>query len=73
MKPRELKAILGILRRAGVAKYTFGDLTVEFGDAAPPAPVQAADDAETQQLDLPDGLMDPRPALQRINAKQRSS
>lgn len=69
MKPRELKAILGILKRAGVAKFVSGDLAVTFQDANQPEPVQVAEDPA--DLVLPDGMYNPVEALKRINAKVR--
>ena len=69
MKPRELQAVLGILKRAGVAKFVTSDLFVQFQDANQPEPVSAAEDPA--DLVLPDGMYNPVEALKRINAKVR--
>lgn len=65
MELRQLKALLDALRHAGVTSYRDGDLTLEFGDVRAQAvepDVTGTDDGQA----LPDGVIDPRAAIQAI-------
>jgi hypothetical protein len=75
---RELKALLRVLKDAGVSKYTTSDgLTVTFRDPTPgPAesPGMAVDDGDFSgetTLDLPDGLLDPRARVEELHRRAR--
>lgn len=72
---RTLKAILGTLRAAGVTEYEDGSgLKLKFGDpVGPPVSAQAEEGAPAEDLNLPDGVIDPVKMLEKINRRQRIS
>ncbi len=69
----ELANILDELEKhPRIAEIAIGDLRVTFRDAAPQpeAPLEEPE-AEPEDLELPDGVFDPRKAIARVYNKDR--
>jgi len=64
---KQLKALLGALRAAGVSSYRDGDLQVTFGDRTQPVHEPDAEGVEDQEL--PPGVLDPRKRIAELYAK----
>lgn len=74
--PRKLKALLVALNAAGVTKYDDGALKLEFGGGIAPVQLEDADVEGIGDLQLPEGLIDPRVPLKAIyerDAKRRAA
>jgi hypothetical protein len=71
MKTRELGAVLKLLRANGVRSFADGSISITFDarDTGRPEPV-AVEGEDDRPLDLPEGLVDPREHLKRINARR---
>ncbi len=73
MTAEELGAILRELEKhPRIGSIAVGDLRVTFRDAGVPADVPAElADGEPDSLELPDGVFDPRAAIDRVYARAR--
>lgn len=74
MKARELAAILRELEKhPRIASIAVGDLRVTFRDASRPDEYREAEPDGDQDgpQELPDGVFDPRRAIERLYAKHR--
>lgn len=75
MDVAELAEILQELERhPRIADFALGELRVSFRDAAP-APdeaVAAESEGEPENHELPEGVWDPRKAIERVYAKHRA-
>jgi hypothetical protein len=70
MDSKRLKPILKALREANVAKFTLGDMIIEFQPPIPPEFVVSGEETTpNQDMILPDGMFDPRAKLAEINRK----
>lgn len=67
MKSRELASLLRVLKQFGVTSYRAGDISVQFGDLTQPPAVA---EKESEDLELPPGVIDPRAKLAEIYAKR---
>jgi hypothetical protein len=74
MKVRELAAILRELEKhPRITDVTVGDLRVKFRDASEPEATAALpDEGEPETLELPDGVYDPRKAIEKAYSKARA-
>lgn len=70
---RTLKATLRALREEGVTEYEDGSgLKIKFADPVDPDLTQTLEGAN-QDLELPDGVIDPVKMLEKINRRPRAS
>jgi hypothetical protein len=70
----ELSEILQELEKhPRIAQFALGDLAIRFREAAPALDGEGepAEEAEPDEHELPDGVYDPRKAIERIYAKAR--
>jgi hypothetical protein len=72
---RTLKKLLSTLRDVGVTEYEDGSgLKIKLGEQVPaPVLMDAAGDEAGQNLELPDGVMDPVKLLERITQRNRKA
>lgn len=68
MEPRKLKALLGALKAAGIASYSDGTVSLTF--AGEPMQVVDAPAPTDADLELPNGVLDPRKALAEVYRKK---
>jgi hypothetical protein len=69
---RQLTALLRLLQRHGVTSYQQGDLKLTLG-ALPPTPGDLGETEGAADLSVPEGVFDPRKAIQEIYAKHNKA
>jgi len=74
MKLRELAAILRELdKHPRIGTIAVGDLKVTYHDASPQAAPAEAPEAEPEELELPEGVFDPRAKIDAVYSKARKA